>query len=169
MDISVLTSHPLVQRVEQYYLRLAPRDQLAVRVLSVFASLVLVYLLIIQPAASYFEASKTHYISSLESFRWMEQHKSQVQSNATNQAARDSGQSLLGIANSTSKGYQLSFRRYEPVGDDGLSLWLDNVGFNNMVLWLERLDKRYGIRVKEISVEGQSQQGMVNVRLVLQG
>ena len=63
----------------------------------------------------------------------------------------------------------MSFKRYQPVGDSGLSLWLENSAFNQLVLWLERLEKRHGIRVDEISVERAAQDGVVNVRLVLQG
>jgi general secretion pathway protein M len=79
------------------------------------------------------------------------------------------GQSVLGLANSSSKSFGFNFKRYEPVGENGLSLWMEAVPFNNLIRWLERLDKQYGIKVNEIDVDRKNNQSTVDVRLVLQG
>jgi general secretion pathway protein M len=151
------------------YNSLADRERLALKVLAGFACLLLLYYMLLLPAKSYKEQSEQQYRSALDTLSWMQANQSQVAQNASQLAARDPGQSLLGIANQSSKSFRLSFKRYQPVGENGLSLWLDGVSFNNVVLWLERLDKRYNISVKEIAVERAAEKGAVNVRLVLQG
>lgn len=169
MDLQRLQNSVLVSKLERRYYNLGSRERFAVKLLLVFMLLVVVYSALVVPAANYRRDAENHYRSSLDKLQWMQTNQSLVTASARQRSARDPGQSLLGIANSSSKGFQLSFKRYEPVGDSGLSLWLDQVGFNNLVRWLERLDKRYGIQVQEIAVERQQEDGLVNVRLVLQG
>ena len=84
------------------------------------------------------------------------------------QVQRRPDQSLLGLANTTAKPLQLEFKRFEPAGNNGLNLWLDNVAFDNVIRWLDQLDRQYGVRVAEIALERRAD-GLVNVRLMLQG
>lgn len=163
---AVLQSTPAI-RLAEYYANLAPRDRLALKILAWFLGPVIVVFAVLLPATSYMDDALQHYRQALRDNRWMEVNRDAV---GRGQAAnREPGQSLFGLANATSKGFQISFKRYEPVGDNALSLWMENVSFNNLVLWLERLDKRYGVSVKDISVERLDTEGLVNVRLVLQG
>ncbi len=164
-----LTDSALGQQLSDRYYQLEPRDQLALKILSAFLGIILLYSFVVQPAREYQLEAEQHYRQSLEALNWIEANKPLVTVAANQRAKRDPGQSLLGIANATSKSYRLSFNRYQPVGENGLSLWLNKVAFNDVVLWLERLDKRYGISVKEIAVEREANKGLVNVRLVLQG
>ncbi len=167
--LASLKSSALYQQVEQRFSAFSPRDQLAIKALAGFFSVIFILYGVLFPANQYQQDAKNHYRSSLESYNWMQANKNAFTAASQQRAQRDPGQSLLGIANTTSKSYQLSFKRYQPVGDSGLSLWLDNVPFNNLVMWLERLDKKFGISVNEIAVERQEEKGLVNVRLVLQG
>lgn len=150
------------------YEGLNEREQIAVKALAAFLLPVFIIFGVILPASQYFNESKEYYMSVLEDVEWIQANRAAVPTSA-NTSEREPGQSLFGIANSTSKGFQVTFKRYEPVGENALSLWLEGVNFNNLVRWLERLDKRYGVKVKEIAVERQSIEGSVNVRLVLQG
>ena len=158
-----------VQKIVERYQSMSPREQLAVATLAGFFVIIFLLYVMILPATDYHNKAQQNYKSALDTYTWIEANKALVSQNADKLAARDPDQSLLGIANQTSKSYQLSFKRYQPVGENGLSLWLDNVSFNNTILWLERLDKRYNISVKEIAVDRQEEIGVVNVRLVLQG
>jgi general secretion pathway protein M len=157
------------QQMLNRYNSLAERERLALKVLAGFAGVLVIFYLLLLPANHYKEKSEQQYRSALDTLSWMQANQSLATNNASQLAARDPGQSLLGIANQTSKSFRLSFKRYQPVGENGLSLWLDGVSFNNVVLWLERLDKRYNISVKEIAVDRAAEKGVVNVRLVLQG
>lgn len=168
MDFSIKNSE-VFQQLSVRYENLEDRDRLAMKLLLVFIGSVIIIFGLILPVNNYKASSEARYKNSLESLAWMQGNKPLVDNVSRQRSERDSGQSLLGIANKTSKGFNLSFKRYQPVGDSGLSLWLDNVSFNNVMLWLERLDKRQGISVDEISVDRGEQDGLVNVRLVLQG
>ncbi|ARN75600.1 type II secretion system protein GspM [Oceanicoccus sagamiensis] len=167
--LASLKSSALYQQFDQRFSEFSPRDQLAIKVLAAFFAIIILVYGVLVPASQYQQDAQAHYRSSLESYRWMQANQGAFAQASQQRSQRDPGQSLLGIANKTSKSYQLSFKRYQPVGEAGLSLWLDNVSFNSLVMWLERLDKKYGISVSEIAVERQPDKGLVNVRLVLQG
>jgi general secretion pathway protein M len=160
---------PIIAAAIERYSSLTDRDQFAINMLSLFALALFVFFLIVQPSKQYSQSSQAHYQSSQQSFAWMQANQAQVANLSSQLNQRAPGQSLLGIANESSKSYQLSFKRYQPVADNGLSLWLEAVRFNDLVLWIERLDKDYGIIVKEIAIDREQQLGLVNVRLVLQG
>jgi general secretion pathway protein M len=169
MNRETVINSQLAQKFLNYYQSLAMREQLYLKLLLIFLLLVFVVFALLLPAGNYNSRAQSHYQTAFENLQWMQQNKARVSDSMLQKSQRDDGQSLLGVANNLSKGYQLSFKRYEPVGENGLSLWMDNIVFNNLILWLERLEKRHGINVQEISVEGQGEQGLVNVRLVLQG
>lgn len=162
-----LMQAPLAMRASAYYQSLAPRDRQALKVLAGFLLPILIVFGVMVPAYGFMHDNLSHYQRALDDLRWIEANKGAVVHLA--EGERQPGQSLFGLANSTSKGFQIGFKRYEPIGDNGLNLWMENVSFNSLILWLERLDKRHGVSVREISVERLPAEGLVNVRLVLQG
>lgn len=157
-----------IAKIVTYFDQLSDRDQLAVKILVGFLLPVVLTFAVLMPATDFMSGGIGRYQAALEDFRWIEANRNAVSSgSASNQ--QEAGQSLFGVANATSKGYRISFKRYEPMGDNTLSLWIEGVSFNNVILWLERLDKRHGVSVREISVARQDEPGRVNVRLVIQG
>lgn len=168
MTMSAIADSEIFQKAQQYYYGLSERDQLALSLLTIFFGLLLLVFLIIQPAYNFSVNAQQDYTESLETLEWMSANKQRV-STAANNSKRSEGQSLLSIANVSAKNFQIVFKRYEPAGDNGLNLWMSDIAFNQLILWLEGLYKDYGISVDEISVERQQASGLVNVRLVLRG
>lgn len=169
MNIQSIAQSEWAQQASEYYARLSARDQLLVKLVSVFLLIVFGVFGLMLPSANYNSSARAHYQESVDTLSWMQANQHHFAGSHSQRPRRDPSQSLLGIANNSSKKFNISFKRFEPVGDDGLSLWLDAAVFNNMIVWLELLDKRYGIVVKEIAVDRQDDSGLVNVRLVLQG
>ena len=61
-----------------------------------------------------------------------------------------------------------SIRKIQPEGDQGVRIWMDNAGFDDILMWLERLKKQSSIEVVDFSVERQIETGQVNLRLLLE-
>ena len=76
--------------------------------------------------------------------------------------------SLLSIASATAKQFDITFNRFEPVGDDKVRLRLDQVEFNALVSWLGVLESDKGFVAVDISLDAASS-GYVSVRLTIQG
>jgi len=168
MLMETLKDSVSVQRLLENYRGYGTNEQgiIALLVAAIFAA-ILVFGLIV-PASTYNDTAQSDYRSQLDTHQLMQQNKG-VFATTNGSPARDSEQSLLGLANASSKAFGFVFKRYEPVGENGLSLWLEDVPFNNIILWLQRLHSQYNIKVTEIVVDQQSRAGMVNVRLELQG
>lgn len=47
---------------------------------------------------------------------------------------------------------------------DSLQLWIDDVNFNQLTTWLEKLNKQYGIEIQNIDLSVADAKGMVQVR-----
>jgi general secretion pathway protein M len=77
------------------------------------------------------------------------------------------GRSLLALADGTARdaGLGATLQRIEPIGTGRVNLWFEGVAFDAMVSWLEGLQRQYGIRVDELSVERSVDVGTVNARV----
>jgi len=47
---------------------------------------------------------------------------------------------------------------------DNLQVWIDDVNFNQLIAWLEQLNKQYGIEIQNIDLSVSDVKGMVKVR-----
>lgn len=161
-------SSTAMQRLVTRYRSLSERDQKLLQLLAVFILCVAVFVVLLQPAKNYMDEAQRDYINETETFSWMQARKSQFASGDAEVLAQRGDQSLLSLASNTAKAFGMSFRRFEPVDDDALRLWIDNVNFNDIVQWIEVLDQSYNITLREISVDQSAQTGLVVAKLVLQ-
>ena len=155
------------QQMLQAYLRLSVRDRLAVNVLTLLVSLYFITSVFLSPALKYLFAAEKNYQQQIENHAWMlEQQPIVKEMLAIKPAVREG--SLLSIASATAKQFDITFNRFEPVGDDKVRLRLDQVEFNALVSWLGVLESDKGIVAVDISLDAASS-GYVSVRLTIQG
>lgn len=159
---------PLAQRSLARYRGLEDRDQFAIKVLVLFVVTVLIYALIITPAKDYAKTAKSNFVKSTSTYEWMQANKNVFDNKVGQSVAAREGQSLLSLASNTAKNFGMSFKRFEPADGNALRLWLDDVNFNDLVQWIEALDKTYNIAVREISVDPSLRKGLVSTKIVLQ-
>lgn len=107
---------------------------------------------------------------------WMEQSAEEAKElraklKASGPAGSTKGQSLLGIIDKTAKSGNLgkSVKRVQPDGESKARVWLENANFNDVIKWLESLQRRQGIHIVTSVIEKQEEAGLVNARLVLEG
>lgn len=157
----------LYQQMLQAYLRLSARDRLAVNILTLLMAFYLIFSVILSPALKHLFTAEKNYQQQIENHAWMlEQQPIVKEMLATKPTVREG--SLLSIASSTAKQFDISFNRFEPVGEDKVRLRLDQVEFNSLVSWLGVLESDEGIVAVDISLDAASS-GYVSVRLTIQG
>ncbi|MEE2913434.1 MAG: type II secretion system protein GspM, partial [Pseudomonadota bacterium] len=83
-------------------------------------------------------------------------------------ASTMSGQQLLNQVSRTTRQFDIKPTRLQPEGSDGVSVWFDDVAFNDLMRWLDS-QTRSGIGVKQMSVDREESAGTVNARVVLSG
>ena len=155
------------QQMLQAYLRLSARDRLAVNILTLLVSLYFITSVLLSPALKHLFTAEKKYQQQIENHAWMlEQQPIIKEMLAIKPAVREG--SLLSIASATAKQFDITFNRFEPVGDDKVRLRLDQVEFNALVSWLGVLESDKGIVAVDISLDAASS-GYVSVRLTIQG
>lgn len=156
------------QRAWGWYQAATPREQLYLTVAGVALTALLVWLLVLSPLISFSGNARADYLQQRETLAWMQANRHRTGSQPAAQA-RAPGESLLGIANQSARAAGLTFRRYEPTGDSGLNLWLEGVPFNQLVQWLEALERDYAIATAELTVTRRDEPGLVDARVVVEG
>ncbi len=156
------------QDAERQYRSLSDRDRLLVNLMAVGLLLFLLYSLVVSPAFGYLSSSSSRYQGKLEDYEWIKANEEAAKALVATSPTQREG-SLLSVASNVAKNHELSFTRFEPDSDQRVRLWLENVKFNSVVSWLGEMEQSQGVSATDISVDGGTAPGYVNVRLTLQG
>ncbi len=163
-----VASSPTAQRITLKFNQLNSRDQWAIRILVLFLIAVLAVFLVIMPAKSYANKAKVRYLGNKETVQWMVANKSVFADGSSSQVQARANQSLLSLASAAAQNYGMSFKRFEPVDETSLRLWLEDVNFVAVLQWIEMLDKTYNIVLTDVAVDQTVDSGLVNATVVLQ-
>jgi len=156
----------LAQRVWARYETAAPREQLAVKILGGFLLAMILIFMVLLPLHRYNSNAIADYRGQQETLAWMQSNRGAIgQAAAKPRAPSDS---LLSLATKAARAAGVGIKRYEPSGD-GLNVWLEQVPFNQVVQWLEALQRDYGIVPSDLTASKRDAAGMVDVRVTLQG
>lgn len=161
-----IAAHPLTQQLWARYELAAPREQLALRVLGLFLAAMLLVFAVIVPLHQFHAGAIADYRAQQDTLKWMESNRGAITAGG---APRKPVDSVLTVANQTARAQGLNFKRYEPNGERGLNLWLEQVPFDQVVRWLEVLEREYGVVAADFSASRRDEAGLVDVKLNLQG
>ena len=138
--------------------------------------ILVLYLSVWEPLVTKTQVLKKTNQYNHELISWMEQSASearelQAKIKAGGPSGRSKDQSLLGIIDRTAKTAKLgkSVKRVQPDGKTKARVWLEDVSFNDMIKWLEGLQRSEGIHIETTVIEKRDEPGLVNARLVLEG
>lgn len=148
--------------MKTWWQQLNIREQRLVVVMSALISIFILYSLIWQPMNESIETSKVKIERQQELLTWVQESAQRYQQ-AKRNGGRSSGESLSSIVNRTSRLEKINITRMQPQGDD-LQVWIDEISFNQLLSWLEKLASRDGLQVKNIDLSKADQQGVVRVR-----
>lgn len=155
------------QKLWVYYETAAPREQLVLKALGGFLALVMLLVLLILPLHRFNTDAIADYRAQQDTLAWMQSNRAAIGS--SEQKQRAPGDSLLTLANQSARNFGLAFKRYEPNANQGLNLWLEQVPFNQVIKWLDALERDYGVVAVELTVSRRDAAGVVDVRVILQG
>lgn len=156
------------QKAAASYAALESRDRLALGGLGIFFSLLFITLGIWQPVMDYAEKAAANRQIQQELLTWMKATEGQARSSAGSQAShKQSGQSLLTSVSRTAKTFNIKPNKLQPESSDEVSVWFEGVAFNLLFEWLQDIQLKQGIYVRQISVDRSETSGAVNARIVL--
>jgi len=151
----------------RWYFALESNERTMVALLGCFLVAVLLYLTIWSPLHEWSSGADARYQRQIAVFDWMRLHESEARAaGQRSTTARESGSLLTVVANSAAHaGVQLL--RYQPEGSGGVSVVLQNQSFNALISWVAELERDAHVTVKQITIDAQSEPGLVNARIIL--
>nr|VFJ77925.1 MAG: general secretion pathway protein M [Candidatus Kentron sp. FW] len=150
---------------------LKPRERIALAVAGVVIILSLLQLVIIEPLGNKVEYLK-HRISRQEAdLQWMQQAAGKIirlrESAAAGEGVSHSESLLIVVDRSAKKaGISQSVKRIEPVGEESVRVWIEEVAFDDLLRWLGDLRVR-GVRGDSIIIEQRKIPGRVDTKATL--
>lgn len=149
---------------------LAPRERKLLRASALVLGIVVGYLALWAPWQRQLSQLRLNVPQDRAKLETMRQQAQQIAALRAQSAAGGArGGNLLAAVEQTAQLYGLrgSLTRIEPDGPTGARLSLQNASFNAILVWLNELQNRQGVRVESADFEGQAAPGMVNGRIVL--
>lgn len=149
---------------------LSGRDRTALLILCSFLGLLLLVYGAMIPAHKYADRAADYYKKQSALQSWVEANADKVKSLPSVNTERDTevnSQSLLSIASNSAKEHGISFKRFEPDGERELRIWLEKASFNQVIIWLQKLEASYGVEVLQANLDRRDLAGTVNGRVLL--
>lgn len=148
------------------YRSLERRDQMALTGLGAFLAALFLYYAIWMPANNFFESRRAERDRELALVKYMKASEQQAKALKSTQTPTVSGQALLTQVSRTAQQFSIKPNRLQPEGSEGVSVWFDDVVFNDLIRWLE-LQTQQGVSIRQITIDRQPDDGKVNARIVL--
>lgn len=173
MVLQKLKRNPAIGKLVAQYDQLPKRDQQALLVMSVAILLAVLYFAIWRPAVSFHDRAESSRENAAELLAWMNANRTSIQALAeggaggTTTSSITDGRALMSTVTRSAGDSGLSLNRFEPSGDSAIRVWLENVSFQKVAAWLEKLSGQHGIVVDQASFDREDAPGMVSVRLTL--
>ncbi len=136
----------------------------------IFVIVFLTYFTIYQPMATSITNLQKSNTESQKLLIWMSQSAATIKKSTggSNKAKSRGGRSLNQLINSTASKAKISISRSQPRDNNQYQIWLDQVVFNELLLWLVKLQTDYGIFVSNINLGTSDKSGLVRVNLTFQ-
>jgi general secretion pathway protein M len=151
---------PAVISFNLWYSSQTLRDQKIIKAISAFVVLCLLIVTFIQPFLAKQEAYQARLNKSLSTYELLANNAHKFQSQVS---AKASDGPILAIVTQQAKRSGINLKRFEPDGD-GLRIWLEDAAFDDAIRWLEALNQKHNIQIKQLNVERSEASGLVDLR-----
>lgn len=155
-----------LQQLLERYDHLSPRDQIALKGLSVFFALLILYAGMWLPANHYFEERSLFHQKQTELHQYLLSTEKAARASTGSSKASVGGRSILQTVSRSAQKFSLKPDRLQPEGSQGVNVMFNNVSFNTLIKWLQNLNQQ-GFSVRQISIERGDIPGVVTARMVL--
>ena len=159
--------------MKEWYNKLEPRERKILLAGACTLVVAFIYFIVWKPLVKKVDRLQTSTVEQQELIDWMKTTAVEVkQLRAISQptAAIGQGQSLLGVIDRTANASKLSgmVKRVKPEGDTKARVWLEGAPFNDIIQWIEQLQKRQGIVVVNAIVDKTKEPGKVDANILFE-
>ena len=160
----------VITELTEKYNSLESREKRILLSGALFVLLFIIYALIYKPMTSSIDRLQQSNINNQDLLVWMTQSVANIKatSGGGKKADKRRGRSLNQVINSTASSAKIAISRSQPRDNKQYQIWLDQVVFNDLLLWLNVLQSDYGVFVSNINLGTTDKKGYVRVNLTFQ-
>lgn len=152
-----------VEELKQRFNQLTDREQKLVSVSGIVILIGAVYFLLYAPMQASIERNTTSLNAQQELLTWVSQNANRaIQLKQSGGQGGEFNGSLPQAVNQTANSNEISISRMQPQGDD-IQVWVDSARFDNVLAWLQALEK-LGVQIIEADIAEGDSPGIVKVR-----
>lgn len=160
--------------MKEWFEGLQPRERLMLMAGGTALVIMLFYLMIWTPVNRSVSRLEKTVVEQESLLQWMKEAAEEVKKlrGTSGGVGRiKPGQSLLSLIDQTARTGRLgeALKRVKPDGENKVSVWLENAGFDDLTLWLESLQRTYGVEIVTMVVDQKDTPGKVDARVVFAG
>jgi len=152
-----------MEKLKNIYTQLSAREQRLVLVSAAFVIFAIFYWGIWSPLNTSLERSQNSLKKQQELLVWVQQNANraiQLRSSAGNKGAFNG--SLPQTVNQSANRMKIAISRMQPQGDE-LQVWIDQAPFNDVLSWLQSLEKT-GVTILDVDIAEADAPGLVKIR-----
>ena len=148
---------------------LNPRERLLVYLAAVALALFLPYQLIWVPLSDSTAGLEDRVASQQQDLAWMRRSLPTVQTlqRGSGSSSGNRSRSLYGIIENTGRSQFGGNLRVQQEGQQGVVVWVEQGAFDDLLRWLDELQYRYKVNVREFVVEREQDPGRIKARVVM--
>ncbi|MCA8838421.1 MAG: type II secretion system protein M, partial [Proteobacteria bacterium] len=84
-----------------------------------------------------------------------------IRASSSRQASNPSGQPLATVATVTAGQHEIQFARFEPISEEVIKIWFEDIQYERLATWLTQLEYIEGISTASLNVERGNAQGTI--------
>ena len=162
-----------LEEIKHWYYTLPKKEQWIVSGTTVFVIITLFFLIVWEPLHLGLNAEKIKQSTQNKNLTWMQQAANEVKAlrgSGSRTSVRDKNKPTTLVIEQAinNAGLKVNVKKIESSGANGARVTLDEVPFNQMLVWLNTLAMHNGIFVTSANIERGSSEGKANARLTFE-
>ena len=157
-----------VDQLKEWWHQASSRDQLAIVALGFCLGVYILFSLILKPAWEMRDKQINSNNSQLAALERVRDLAAQWANRGGSSSRSRAGGSLVEIVDNSLRQNKLRLSNMQPSGSNAVRLRLEAVEFNALIAWLNQMETQQKLSIKEISIAGSKDAGMVSANLRLQ-
>jgi type II secretory pathway component PulM len=159
----------MIEKIKQYLDQLNERERRAVIAAAVALALFLPYQIIWSPFMNSLNELESRVEKQQKDLAWMRDRVNEARELARATGGQtNSAQPVYGVIESTARQRFGGDIRVQQEGKGGVRVTIKNIGFDDVMLWLDDLYYQKHISVKEFTIDRQPGAGRVNANILIE-
>lgn len=159
----------MIEKIKHYLDQFNERERRAVIIAAIALVIFIPYQFIWSPFKNSLDDLQERVEQQQKDLAWMQEHVTEARELARNKGnTAGSEQPVYGVIESTARQRFGGDIRVQQEGRGGVRVTINNIAYDDVMLWLDDLYYKHHINVKEFTVDRQSAAGRVNANILIE-